>query len=310
MTRLALPTRRRAIFLLLAVAALALLTGIGWWIGQQTRPQPASARPALWHLVQGEREAYLLGTLHVVPPDSRWLGPGITRAVGRSDRLILEVTGLEAERQTGAVFARLGQARGLPPVTARLTAEDAERLRVLAARDPRGLHGIDGYKSWAAALLVNASAASRLSLSSDAAPERQLSRLFAEAGKPVAGLETIAGQLGLFDDLDETDQRRLLTQSVREAEAAPRLYGQLYAAWATGDLDRIGTQFLAPLAAAPALRAALVERRNARWAQQLDSELGRAGAVTFIAVGAGHLVGPDSLLAAMTARGWQVERLQ
>lgn len=310
MTRFVLPTRRRAILVLLAVAALALLAGIGWWIGQQTRPQPATARPALWHLVQGEREAYLLGTLHVVPRDSRWLGPIITRAAARSDRLILEVTELEAERQTGAIFTRLGRASGLPPAVARLTAEDADRLRALVARDPRGLHGIDGYKSWAVALLVNASAASRLSLSSDAAPERQLSQLFAEAGKPVAGLETIAGQLGLFDHLDEADQRRLLTQSVREADAASRLYGQLYAAWATGDLGRIETQFLAPLAAAPALRAVLVERRNARWAQQLDSELGRAGAVTFIAVGAGHLVGPDSLLAGMAARGWRIEQLQ
>jgi len=301
---------RRHRALALVVLGCALLAGLGWWIGRELRPGQVSARPALWLITRGDSEAYLFGTIHAVPQRSRWLGPIIADAMARSDRLVLEVTGLETERRDRAIFMRLGRSSGLPPVTARLTSPDDARLRALIARDPTGLHGLDGYKSWAAALLVNASAASGLDLSAEAAPEPSLARAFRAAGKTVSGLETIAGQLGLFDGLAEADQRALLVQAVREADQAPTLYRQLYEAWAYGDLVRLETQFLVPLAATPALQAALVDRRNARWAETLDRDLSRNQGVAFVAVGAGHLVGAGNLLDAMTARGWRVRRLQ
>jgi len=301
---------RRRRLVLLALMICALLAGFGWWIVQRTSAERITARPALWHLVREDREAFLLGTIHVVPRETLWLGPAIAQATDRSDRLILEVTGLEAERQGRAIFTRLGSAPGLPPLAARLALADAARLRTLIDRDPDGLSGLDGYRSWAAALLINAVTTGRMGLSADDAPEQALTRRFAGAGKPIAGLETIAGQLGLFNGLPEADQRRLLTQSIREADDAPALYRQLYTAWARGDLPRLEAQFLAPLSQAPALRAVLVDRRNADWAEKLDHDLRRTPGTAFIAVGAGHLVGHGNLIEAMQARGWRIARLQ
>lgn len=302
--------RRRFLFVLLALAGCLLLAGLGWWIGREAGRTEPIARPALWHLARDGREAYVFGTLHAVPQGARWLGPPVRQAIGRSDRLVLEVTGLETEHRTRATFLRLARAPGLPPVSARLDPAEAALLAPLIARDPEGLGDLDHYRSWGAALLINASAASGLALSTDAAPERQLSRAFAADGKPVSGLETIEGQLGLFDKLSEADQRQLLAQSVREAGAARTQYGQLYAAWSRGDLARLEQQFLAPLSAAPALRAALLVDRNARWADLLDRQLADMPGIAFVAVGSGHLVGPGNLLADLAARGWQVGRLQ
>ncbi|MBB5985794.1 TraB/GumN family protein [Sphingobium lignivorans] len=300
----------RPLLLCLALAALVVLAWAGWQIGRQGGQAEVAARPALWHVTGHGREAYLFGTVHALQRGTTWLSPEIARATARSDRLILEVTGLEKERRSRAVFERLGRATGLAPATARLGPADAETLRALIRRRPGVLHGLDGYESWAAALLVSAAASAELGLSSEDGGETVLTRTFETAGKPVRGLETIEEQLGIFDALPEADQRLLLVQAVREADAAASLHADLQQAWAQGDLDRMERQFLAPLDSAPRLRRALIDARNARWGAALDGDLRRHQGIAFVAVGAGHLLGTASLQNELSRRGWHVRRVQ
>lgn len=301
---------RQPRFILMALTLLAALAALGWWIGQRAIESDVTARPALWRVSQGAREAYLFGTIHAVPRGERWLSPVIARAAERSDALILEVTGLESERRNRATFERLGRSPDLPAVGARLGDADAQRFTDLAQRYPAELRHLARYESWAAALLINAAASSGLSLSAENAGEAVLSHKFAQAGKPIEGLETIEGQLGLFDKLSEADQRLLLAQAVQEAGDAPRLYRALHDAWARGDLASLEAQFLVPFARAPMLRHVLIDARNRRWSQLIDRRLRTRQGVPFIAVGAGHMIGAQGLPARLAALGWQVERLQ
>lgn len=301
--------RARPLALFLALVLLALMGWLGWQIGRMMVPTENTARPALWRISKGDREAYLFGTIHAVPRGETWLSPQIARSMGRSDRLLLEVTGLDAERRSRATFEQLGRSPGLPPVEARLNPADATHFRTLKGRHA-SLHDVDRYESWAVALLLNAAASSNLGLSSADAGETLFADRFTKQRKPIHGLETIQGQLGLFDRLPERDQRLLLTQAVREADDTPRLYTQLHDAWARGDVATLERQFLAPLAAAPGLHHVLIDERNRRWAAFIDADLDRRGGTLFVAVGAGHLLGRDSVQARLAERGWRVERLQ
>lgn len=308
------PARPRSVrqprFILAMLALLAAMAALGWWIGHRAAEGAITARPALWHISQDDREAYLFGTIHAVPRGERWLSPAIAKAAVRSDVLLLEVADLERERRTRAIFERLGRSPGLPPVEARLAPADASHFAALERQYSTPLRHLDGYESWAAALLINAAASSGLSLSTDNGGEAVLSALFTKAGKPVEGLETIEGQLGLFDHLHEADQRLLLSQAVHEAGDAARLYRALYGAWASGDITSLQRQFLEPFARAPNLWRVLVDARNREWSDMIDRRLRSRPAVLFIAVGAGHLIGEQSVQARLAARGWRVERLQ
>jgi uncharacterized protein len=303
------PLRARPLALLLALVLLALMGWLGWQIGRMMAPPQSTARPALWLVSKGDRQAYLFGTIHAVPRGETWLSPEIEKAMGRSDRLLLEVTGLDAERRTRGTFEQLGRSPGLPPVETRLNPGDAAHFRTLKGRHA-SLHGMDRYESWAVALLISAAASSNLDLSSADAGETVFADRFTKQRKPVRGLETIQGQLGLFDRLPERDQRLLLAQSVREADDAPRLYTQLHDAWARGDVATLERQFLAPLAAAPGLRHVLIDERNRRWAAYIDADVTRRGGTLFVAVGAGHLLGKGSVQARLAERGWRVHRVQ
>jgi uncharacterized protein YbaP (TraB family) len=53
----------------------------------------------------------------------------------------------------------------------------------------------------------------------------------------------------------------------------------------------------------------MIVARNADWTPQIETILAGKGTV-FIAVGAGHLAGPDSVIAMLQKHGVTVERVQ
>jgi uncharacterized protein YbaP (TraB family) len=65
----------------------------------------------------------------------------------------------------------------------------------------------------------------------------------------------------------------------------------------------------ADLGGNPELRDTLLRQRNQRWAAWIQRRLQRPGTV-FVAVGAGHLAGGDSVPAMLAEAGLKVERLQ
>jgi uncharacterized protein YbaP (TraB family) len=145
----------------------------------------------------------------------------------------------------------------------------------------------------------------RLGYTDEAGPETVLGA----AGKPHLGLETAADQFGAFDRLSEPAQRRFLANVVAAVPDAGRDMDATIAAWSRGDVATLARVADGELSGSPELEAALIHDRNARWADWIAYRMRQPGTV-FVAVGAGHLAGSDSLQAALAARGLRVERIQ
>ena len=82
-------------------------------------------------------------------------------------------------------------------------------------------------------------------------------------------------------------------------------YARTLAAWRMGDLD--GLASTEPLS--PTARALLVTARNRRWAARISARMAQTGTV-LVAVGSGHLVGPDALPALLAKAGFRVQRVE
>jgi hypothetical protein len=122
------------------------------------------------------------------------------------------------------------------------------------------------------------------------------------------GLETAEGQLGLFDHLPEPEQRLLLGSAITDAGGAQDEIRALLKAWEAGDVERIRAEF-DDGSLSPELEAVLLTRRNQAWADWLAKRAAQPGAV-FVAVGAAHMAGPNSLIALLQARGLTVRRVE
>jgi uncharacterized protein YbaP (TraB family) len=290
---------RRFVFNRLILAALALLLG--------ACSRPAEVQPALW-LAEGPQgqTAWLFGTIHALPAPVTWRSAKVDAALKQADLLVLEVADIANDAGTAKAFAALAQSPGLPPLAQRIEPHLRDELAAELQDGGIAPAQLDPYETWAAALMLQQ--ADNAAGADDAA--NGIDRALAKAWSgPVAEFEGAAAQLAIFDRLPEPQQRALLNAVIRDAPNRKRESMALISAWMRGDMDFIARTTAEDFLKHPELREALLTGRNRAWVVQLDAILAK-GARPFVAVGAAHLAGSDSLPAMLSARGWKVTRLQ
>lgn len=268
---------------------------------------PAAAEPAMWHVSDADTDITIFGTIHALPPGSPWLSPRIAARIDAADTLVLE-TVVPDSSILGPLVTQLGMRSGLPPLATRVA--PSKRSALAAAEASLGLPParLDAMKTWLAAIALGDGAVAQLGLTPADGAEAALTTRATAAKKPVIGLETPEAQLRLFDNLTETDARALLDSTVDDVATARDDTNALIAYWQAGETEQLAADFDKAFKATPGLQKALLTTRNAAWAAWIAARLAVPGKV-FVAVGAGHLGGPDSVVAMLKARGLTVERL-
>jgi uncharacterized protein YbaP (TraB family) len=99
-----------------------------------------------------------------------------------------------------------------------------------------------------------------------------------------------------------------LKSTLKDFREAPVELGKMVDSWAAGDTAALEQQFVTDMKKEDAgLYQRLLVDRNTKWAAEIQEMLKGKG-VTFIAVGAGHLVGPDSVQVQLQKLGVATKR--
>jgi uncharacterized protein YbaP (TraB family) len=268
---------------------------------------PAAADPALWVVRDEDSTIYLLGTVHVLRPDTVWRTPAIDRAMAESDALWLEV-----EADDPAAMQPLVARYGLDParpLSSKLTPEQKARLDAAAAGMGASGAALEPLRPWLAGLTLSVGPLVKAGYDPASGVESKLKAAARAAGKPIRTLETLEQQIGFFADLPPAVELAFLLSALDEMDTGPATLDALVAAWSAGDQEALNALMVSEMAADyPELYQALLVDRNKDWAGQIQILLAGKG-VTVIAVGAAHLVGDDSVQVQLLARDIAVERL-
>jgi uncharacterized protein len=130
-------------------------------------------------------------------------------------------------------------------------------------------------------------------------------------GKQVEGLETLESQLDMFQKMPPA--RTAAPKAGDPVEKKPitnlsKTMIELQAAWKQGD-QKLFVRMLGQLQQnSPDTYRMMFTERNARWADWIAARMQTPG-VVFVAVGAGHLAGKDSLLVRLGERGITSKRV-
>ena len=269
---------------------------------------PALAEPALWVAKSGGATVYLFGTVHALKSETDWESPKIAAAFNGSGELWLEAD--DADPLTMApIVAELGLDR-----THRLSAEvpPADLPRLDAAAKAAGLSGeaaLESMRPWLAALTLAALPIVKAGYDPAKGVDNILKAKAAAAGKPVRGFESAAQQMHFFADFPEARQVEMLREVLDEVATGPAQVEEILTAWAVGDLATIDKDMNEEEERDhPDLHAVLIVNRNRAWAEKIANWMKSGQGQIFVAVGAGHLVGKDSLQKALEARGIAVAR--
>jgi uncharacterized protein YbaP (TraB family) len=268
-----------------------------------------NAAPAVWAVRDADTLLYITGTVHLLPDNLDWRNGPIVAAMADADALITELSPDELAR-VGKTARPFLYGTSSEAIAARFPAELRDDYAEIAGSLP-AVPDMARLDDWAVALLLAQIVAARAGLEADNGMDSALIDAFADAGKPRSGLERAADQFGQFDAIPPAEQRRALTEMMRniaEGMADDRLNATIDA-WARGDMDALAAIIARDARTSPETYRLLLDVRNERWADQLAARMAKPGKL-LVAVGAGHLAGPDSLIAKLAARGLKAERLR
>ena len=268
--------------------------------------QPAiEARPAMWLVEDADTHIYLLGTMHALPVGTDWRGGKVAAAIDNADELMLELSPRELAA-AGEIFGELAPRSAPLAMSARLPAKALAGYRAIEGDSDFGGDRLD---DWAVLVMMGQRVAQRAELSPADGVEAGLTASFRKAGKPVSGLESARTQLMLFETLDPATQRALLVRAAENSARAESDVLAMTAAWSRGDADALAKVVNEDVDEVPAARKAIITDRNRRWSAWVGRRMDQPGTV-LMAVGAGHLVGQDSVPAMLAADGYKVTRVQ
>ncbi len=262
-------------------------------------PAMVDADPALWVVKDADTTIYLFGTVHVLKPGLSWFDEGVKKAFDSSDELVLEMVQPDAATMQQIVLAKAFDMAG-PTLSAQLPAD--ERPVYLKALTDNGLPAaaFDHARPWFAATTLSIVPLMKLGYDPASGPESVLTAAAATGKKPVEGLETAEQQIGFLSGLPQPVQMQFLESTLKDLPKVSENMDKMVGAWSRGDPARLGEIMNEGLTDSPELAKTLLFDRNARWAQWIKARLARPGTV-FIAVGAGHLAGKQSVIEQLKA---------
>lgn len=287
-------------FVGLALGAAALATAAcGMWPHQA---HAETAHPALWVIRDADSTVYLFGTIHVMKDDVKWLTPAVRQRFESADDLWLEVPDLD---NTAAVM-QTAQKYSLNPandMTKGLSDAEIKKIDALAA--PYGLSAqrLQGLKKWAVGLFLTTQKISAMGYNPRVGVDLTLLYGARYLDKPVHGFETLDQQMNILAPDTDEDDIAALREALKDADTLDTDLPPLLKAWKDGDETTLARELIGRMKKEdPSGYQRMIVARNAAWEPQVETILKGKG-TTFIAVGAGHLVGPDSLIAMLKAHG-------
>jgi len=269
-------------------------------------PQAQGAGPALWVIRDPDSTIYLFGTVHVLRPTTGWGSAKVDTAFNAASEIYFEIENPADQ----AAVAPLIQRYGVNPQGGLAHTLTAGQLTLLdSAARSMGMTAVqmDVFRPWLAGLTLSMAPLTKAGYDPNSGVELVLRQRALAAGKPVKGLETLEQQIQFLATLPEPTQVAFLRSTLESYEDATTELDALVAAWAAGDVaavQRLGVDEIRQQGGG--LYRVLLTDRNTDWAGQIQRMLAGSG-TTFIAVGAAHLAGPDSVQAILQKRGVTVQ---
>jgi uncharacterized protein len=304
----------RTLMISTAAAACALLGPAT--LAQQSHPTPQKveavpapmlAKPALWKIADSDTTIYLFGTIHLLPAGIEWYDGPVATAFEQSKELVTEIPAT-SEGQTMNLTLKYGMLPAGQTLREQMTAD--ERTKYEGAMTGLGLPpaAFDRFKPWFAALALAILPLQKAGYSMENGIENQLDKRNKALGRPRTGLETLEFQLGIFDGFSPGVQKTYLFSVIDAIPTITTDIDKMVQSWAKGDVEGLAA-LMNDSTEDPALYEALLSKRNKNWVVWLDKRMDQPGMV-FVAVGAGHLGGKDSVQDLLAQEGIKVTRVQ
>ena len=289
-----------------AAALLILLAALGDFAFAAPATIPLDATPALWVVEKDGKKLYLFGSMHLLPAQTKWRRPEIDEAIAASKIFVFEAPldagGSQAMVAFIAANGKFPDGKTLQDV---LPPELYAKLEDASWKVNYPPKLLQQFRPWLAAVSLELFGYINVGFSTYYGVDNLIEADAKKANRKLDYLETVEDQLSFFSSLDRKTEIAYLRETVRSILEEPDSPYELINAWASGKPERMVGLLDDAFARVPVLRAQLLVGRNKNWLPKLEAMIA-SGDRHFVTVGIGHLVGKDSVVAQLRAKGYKV----
>jgi uncharacterized protein YbaP (TraB family) len=299
------PFRPLVVFVLLGLNAFGALA-------QTPVPATVSTNQAtkhcLWEVKGGSNTVFLLGSMHVMKDNMYPLAPVIEAAYKRSAVVVFE-TDMKVLQSPAFAMKLMGQAtypegeslqKNLP---ATLYSQLASNLQASSL----SVDIINQFKPWMAAMTVLVLELQKQGFDVQNGVDKHFHTRSVADEKTLDHLESPDFQAALFTGLTDKESEEFLGQTLRDMDVWKKQLALLEKAWLTGDTKALDKLLLDSFREYPLMHKKFLIDRNRAWLPKLE-QFSKSNKDVLVVVGAGHLVGKDSVVDLLTAKGYKVEQ--
>ena len=291
------------------IGLAAAMAAVAWsGIAVAAEPARPDADPAMWVLKDDDTTIYLFGTFHGLDGKTDWFNDEVKAAFDASDEVVVEAIMPEDQAAMQPLIVKYAVDASGKTLTSKLSAEMKTKYEKTMAGIGIPAQAFEPLEPWFVTMALTAVAGQKIGLKPEHGADVTITRAAKAAGKNVAELEGAEWQLSLFDKMPEDKQIVQLGQTLDAVpEMGPQLT-QMLASWSKGDVEALATMMNASLKETPELYKMIFSDRNATWAEWIQKRMDQPGTV-FLAVGAGHLAGQDSVQDMLAKKGLKAEKV-
>ena len=301
--------KQKQLKIVLFIFCLATIFFVSGKAQAQQAKQTSATKHCLW-LVQTPQNKtfFLLGSLHVLKSDAYPLSNVIYEAYRRCEKVVFE-TDLAA-MMDAAVQAKM-LAMGLYPEDQTLFQNISDEMRISLEKKMKALgmpiQQFGRFRPWFIAVTLTALELQRLGFSPEYGIDVHFYRLAGSDQKEIGYFETVDVQLELLGKMNESDQNAFLGQTLKDLDIAAQMADDMMNSWNKGDSDNLYKILSTSFEGYPQIENRLLRRRNLDWVKKIEGMMAENKNV-FIVVGAGHLIGPGSVVELLKEKGYTIKQ--
>ena len=292
-----------------AAAAVLLTAGAARAAAPSPRPRwtPTAEKHMLFR-VRGPNGAtiYLLGSVHLLSPESATLPPEVDAAFTQAKTVGFETSIDTLQMRAMELMARAQYSNGAT-LRGSISPATAAHADSVIKSYGMSLDQLNAFKPWFVSVVLTQLVLQKMNFKAELGVDMQLHTKAKATSKPEFGLESADFQLGLFDSLSPQDQESMLKEMISPDSAANQLKA-IRDAWSSGNAAGLDSLLNSGMKSSPGVFTALITNRNRSWIPKLESLI-RGKDDALVVVGAGHLVGKEGVVELLRAKGYTIEQL-
>ena len=273
---------------------------------KKTRDFPMSESSLLWE-IKGpgvKHGSYLFGTMHLIEKEYFLFPKSLEKRVKKADVLVMELPGIPSQFDAMNLL-KLKQGSFFDFFTTEQSdsilvwAKEALKLSEEAFRKT-----MSPMKPFVAIQL----ATQMQFMGKTASYELKFEEIATESKVEIKGLETLEEQLSFFDNLTKEQQAEMVMEGIREMQKSIEFSKKVQQVYTRQNVDSLYIMLHENGGIVTSEEKLFIDDRNKKWVPQIRESL--ASKRTFIAVGAGHLGGPNGLIRLLEKEGFTLSPVE